>query len=118
MTEPLQRPSRGTMVESATEAVREYIRSNALKVGDVLPSEGNFATEIGVSRPVVREAFHALSALGMSLSLAEAKNAWNEPLESVFPTDSSAKHTTHTKQSSDLICKVLNWISKFGSFRC
>ena len=36
----------------------------------------------------------AISALGMSLSLAEAKNAWNEPLESVFPTDSSAKHTT------------------------
>lgn len=65
MTAPLQRPSRGTMVESATEAVREYIRSNALKVGDILPSEGNFAIEIGVSRPVVREAFHALSALGM-----------------------------------------------------
>ena len=36
----------------------------------------------------------AISALGMSLSLAEAKNAWSEPLESVFPTDSNAKHTT------------------------
>ena len=36
----------------------------------------------------------AISALGMSLSLAETKNAWSEPLESVFPTDSNAKHTT------------------------
>lgn len=54
---------KGTLVETATEAVREYIRANALRVGDVLPSEGAFAAEVGVSRPVMREAFHALSAL-------------------------------------------------------
>jgi DNA-binding FadR family transcriptional regulator len=56
---------KGTLVESATEAVREHIRVNQLKVGDVLPSEGSFASELGVSRPVMREAFHALSALKM-----------------------------------------------------
>ncbi|WP_126177100.1 FadR/GntR family transcriptional regulator [Tsuneonella rigui] len=56
---------KGTLVESATEAVREHIRLNQLKVGDVLPSEGSFASELGVSRPVMREAFHALAALKM-----------------------------------------------------
>ena len=33
------------------------------EVGDMLPSEGSFATDLGVSRPVMREAFHALAAL-------------------------------------------------------
>lgn len=61
---PLTLP-KGTLVETATAAVREHIRSKRLKVGDVLPSEGNFASELGVSRPVMREAFHALSALKM-----------------------------------------------------
>jgi len=56
---------KGTLVETATEAVREHIRANSLKVGDELPSEGKFAAEIGVSRPVMREAFHALAALRM-----------------------------------------------------
>lgn len=56
---------KGTLVETATEAVREHIRSNRLKVGDELPSEGSFAADLGVSRPVMREAFHALAALKM-----------------------------------------------------
>lgn len=54
-----------TLVQGAIEAVREHIRSNALKVGDSLPSEGQFAEWVGVSRPVMREAFHALAALGV-----------------------------------------------------
>src|SRR3546814_2610836 len=37
--------------------------SDLLKVGDTLPGEGSFATELGVSRPVMREAFGALTAL-------------------------------------------------------
>jgi DNA-binding FadR family transcriptional regulator len=53
------------LVQSAIEAVRAYISANGLKVGDTLPSEGRFAEEIGVSRPVMREAFHALSALSV-----------------------------------------------------
>jgi GntR family transcriptional repressor for pyruvate dehydrogenase complex len=56
---------KGTLVETATQAVRRHIHSRKLKVGDVLPSEGSFAAELGVSRPVMREAFHALAALKM-----------------------------------------------------
>lgn len=52
-----------TLVETAAQAVRDHIRLNRLQVGDELPSEGSFASDIGVSRPVMREAFHALSAL-------------------------------------------------------
>lgn len=65
MNRPALDLPKGTLVETATEAVREHIRANQLKVGDVLPSEGNFAAKLGVSRPVMREAFHALAALKM-----------------------------------------------------
>lgn len=65
MTAGALRLPKGTLVETATEAVREHIRANRLKVGDELPSEGRFAADLGVSRPVMREAFHALSALKM-----------------------------------------------------
>ncbi len=65
MNQALANPVKGTLVESATAAVRGHIDSNRLKVGDVLPSEGSFAADLGVSRPVMREAFHALAALGL-----------------------------------------------------
>lgn len=55
--------ARGSLVERAMEHVRDHIRTHNLKVGDSLPSEGSFAAEIGVSRPVMREAFGALAAL-------------------------------------------------------
>jgi DNA-binding FadR family transcriptional regulator len=44
-------------------AVADHIRSQALRVGDVLPGEAHFAHELGVSRAVMREAFGALAAL-------------------------------------------------------
>lgn len=65
MSTPTIPAGRGTLVDSATAAVRAHIDANGLKVGDVLPSEGAFAAELGVSRPVMREAFHALAALRM-----------------------------------------------------
>lgn len=53
----------GSLVDQAIRAVRGYIRDRDLKVGDTLPGEGAFATELGVSRAVMREAFGALAAL-------------------------------------------------------
>jgi len=44
-------------------AVTSYIRDNKLRVGDTLPGETHFATALGVSRAVMREAFGALAAL-------------------------------------------------------
>jgi len=54
---------RGSLVRRAMDAVADHIRSQALRVGDVLPGEAHFATELGVSRAVMREAFGALAAL-------------------------------------------------------
>ncbi len=53
----------GSLVDQAIRAVRDHIRSSDLKVGDTLPGEGAFASHLGVSRAVMREAFGALAAL-------------------------------------------------------
>ncbi|HUD28897.1 MAG TPA: FadR/GntR family transcriptional regulator [Novosphingobium sp.] len=53
----------GSLVDHAVQAVRSHIRDHDLKVGDSLPGEGHFATQLGVSRAVMREAFGALAAL-------------------------------------------------------
>ncbi|WP_447752403.1 FadR/GntR family transcriptional regulator [Sphingopyxis fribergensis] len=58
----VEKPS---LAAQAVNAVRSYIRDNDLKVGDALPGEGFFAEQLGVSRPVMREAFGALAALNM-----------------------------------------------------
>lgn len=55
--------ARGSLVERAMDMVRDYIDTHDLKVGDTLPGEGSFAAQMGVSRPVMREAFGALAAL-------------------------------------------------------
>lgn len=59
MTAPLA----GSLVDHAVRRVRDHIRDRDLKVGDTLPGEGQFATDLGVSRAVMREAFGALAAL-------------------------------------------------------
>jgi DNA-binding FadR family transcriptional regulator len=61
-TRPLDQGG-GSLVDHAVQAVRSHIRAHDLKVGDSLPGEGHFATELGVSRAVMREAFGALAAL-------------------------------------------------------
>jgi len=53
----------GSLVDRAVRRVREHIRVNDMKVGDTLPGEGAFATQLGVSRAVMREAFSTLAAL-------------------------------------------------------
>ena len=49
--------------QQVMDAVTGFMRQERLKVGDRLPSEMYFATKLGVSRAVTREAFQALAAL-------------------------------------------------------
>lgn len=56
-------PLAGSLVDHAVRRIRDHIRDSDLKVGDTLPGEGQFATDLGVSRAVMREAFGALAAL-------------------------------------------------------
>ena len=53
----------GGRVEQVIAALHEHIRANGLGPGDALPSEGGIAAQLGVSRPVVREAFSSMAAL-------------------------------------------------------
>jgi DNA-binding FadR family transcriptional regulator len=64
----------GSLVDLAVRRVREHIRKSDLKVGDTLPGEGKFATELGVSRAVMREAFGALAALRL-IDVANGRRA-------------------------------------------
>lgn len=45
--------------------IKDYIVGHNLKAGDPLPSEGQLADELGVSRSPVREAVKALQSLGI-----------------------------------------------------
>jgi len=53
----------GGLVEHVIEALQARIRTEGLSPGDTLPSENAFASELNVSRAVVREAFRSLAAL-------------------------------------------------------
>lgn len=58
-------PLEETRVQYVMRQVAEHIGRERLKVGDQLPSETSFGEKLGVSRPVVREAFGALAALNI-----------------------------------------------------
>lgn len=51
------------LAQSVIDELSSYIVDKGLKSGDVLPSEGELATQIGVSRTIVREALGAMAAL-------------------------------------------------------
>ncbi len=53
------------LVSLVVAHVREIIRAEGLRPGDVLPSEAGLAERCGVSRVVVREANRSLAALGL-----------------------------------------------------
>jgi DNA-binding FadR family transcriptional regulator len=63
MSYDIARTEAGSLVRTAIQAVTDHIRSEGLRVGDSLPGEAHFASQLGVSRPVMREAFGALNAL-------------------------------------------------------
>lgn len=52
-------------VSRVVHGIRQLIKSNNLRIGDVLPSETSVGNTLGVSRVVVREAFRSMSALGI-----------------------------------------------------
>ena len=47
------------------ELLQEYLVQTGAKPGDKLPTEAEFATELGIGRSGVREGIHALQALGI-----------------------------------------------------
>ncbi len=62
----MQKLARSQLLNRAIQGqIRLYITNNSLKPGDLLPPEGQIATDLGVSRGSVREAIKALESLGI-----------------------------------------------------
>jgi GntR family transcriptional repressor for pyruvate dehydrogenase complex len=55
----------GSLVDSATEAIRSQILLEKFAAGERLPPERVLVNELGVSRTVLREALSSLEALGL-----------------------------------------------------
>lgn len=89
-----------SLVGRAMRSINNHIRSNRLTPGDPLPSESSFAESLGVSRPVVREAFRSLAALGVidAANGRRARVAVMDPAVMALVLD----HAVHTNQVSVL----------------
>lgn len=55
---------RQKLAESVIEEIKRMINSGELKEGDKLPNQNEFAAQLGVSRPSLREALHTLTLIG------------------------------------------------------
>jgi GntR family transcriptional repressor for pyruvate dehydrogenase complex len=53
------------LADRVIEEIRRMIESGELKEGDKLPNQYELATQMGVSRSVLREAFHTLALMGV-----------------------------------------------------
>jgi GntR family transcriptional repressor for pyruvate dehydrogenase complex len=63
----VESPATGThnLVDETVEALRKKILGGGLAAGDLLPSQGDLSTELGVSRSVIREAMKVLESRGL-----------------------------------------------------
>jgi GntR family transcriptional repressor for pyruvate dehydrogenase complex len=55
---------RKKLADSVIEEIIRRIESGELKEGDKLPNQNEFAAQLGVSRPSLREALHTLTLIG------------------------------------------------------
>lgn len=56
---------RERLIDRAVEAIKDHIIANGLQSNDRLPSEGELAQRLGVSRNVIRQALSSLEAVGI-----------------------------------------------------
>ena len=65
---PLAPIKRQRLYRQVAEEIKRYILEHGLKTGDALPTEVEFAQQLGVSRPTVREALKGLQMVGVLTS--------------------------------------------------
>lgn len=81
---------------SALESLSEFVVQNKIKIGGRFPSERLISEQIGVSRPILREALKHWSALG----IIETKNGSGSYLRrSVIPGDKHVIFTVHAERT-------------------
>lgn len=90
--------AKGGLVSLVIGRVNEHIRRNRLSVGDLLPSEGTFAEQLGVSRVVTREAFRSLAATGI-IDVGSGRRARVSAIDSNV-LGAMIDHAVHVEQIS------------------
>lgn len=63
--EPLRPVVKTTLTEQVMQRLMEHMQGGPLQPGDALPSQVALAQQLGVSRPVLREAMQRLVSIGM-----------------------------------------------------
>ncbi|TXS92130.1 FadR family transcriptional regulator [Parahaliea maris] len=89
-------PQPQTMVQSVIADVLRHIHERQLKVGDTVPSEGEFGQQLGVSRTVMREAFKALAAMNI-IEVHAGRKARVKAFDSTLMA-LTLSHGLHTEQ--------------------
>jgi len=89
---------RKKLADSVLDEIKRMINSGELKKGDKLPNQLEFAAQLGVSRPSLREALHSLTLIGaieqrpgLGTVLKSASPAlWAQQLSPPLVSDSKA----------------------------
>jgi GntR family transcriptional regulator, transcriptional repressor for pyruvate dehydrogenase complex len=77
----LTKLSRETLAEQAARNLIAFIEDQGLKPGKLLPPETKLAADLGVSRPIIREALKSLEGKGI-IEVVSGKGAMVKPLDS------------------------------------
>jgi len=89
---------RKKLADSVIEEIKRMIDVGELKEGDKLPNQLEFAAQLGVSRPSLREALHTLTLIGaieqrpgLGTVIKSANSTlWAEPLSPPLVSDAQA----------------------------
>jgi GntR family transcriptional regulator, transcriptional repressor for pyruvate dehydrogenase complex len=76
----LTKLSRETLADQAARNLMAFIQSQALKPGSFLPPETQLAADLGVSRPIIREALKSLEGKGI-IEVVSGKGSVIKPLD-------------------------------------
>jgi DNA-binding FadR family transcriptional regulator len=76
----LTKLSRETLADQAARNLMAFIQAQALKPGSFLPPETQLAADLGVSRPIIREALKSLEGKGI-IEVVSGKGAVIKPLD-------------------------------------
>jgi DNA-binding FadR family transcriptional regulator len=77
----LTKLSRETLAEQAARNLMAFIEAQGLKPGKLLPPETKLAADLGVSRPIIREALKSLEGKGI-IEVVSGKGAMVKALDS------------------------------------
>ena len=93
---------RASLVEQTTSALKEFIDSDDIGVGEKLPSEAELCTKYNVSRTTIREALRFLQAMGY-VELIPNKGAHVANKNCSDITDARVWMLTHAREVLDVL---------------